>query len=441
VSEPASNHVLYVEGGRPLHGRIGISGSKNASLAIMAGSILTEEPVLLRNVPGIADTALMREILEALGSTAEEAGSGGLKLQAKSISSTVPASLARRMRASIVLLGALLARTGEAKLPRPGGDEIGARRVEQHVRGLREMGAKIIEGPDDFLAQTPGRLRGARIVLDLPTVTGTENLVMAATLADGRTEIFNAAREPHVQDLCRFLQSMGAQIYGAGTDVIVVEGVDRLSGTEHRVIPDYLEAGTFAIAVAATGGDVVLEEAPHADLTQVLLKLEHAGAQVEVLADAIRVSREPDRALEAVDMVTWVHPGFPTDLQAQYMALMTQARGETVIWEPLFENRFQQVPELTRMGAQIEVRGRDVLVSGPAALHANAVTVPDIRSGAALVIAALVAHGETELRGAWHIDRGYQDLGGKLGQLGAAVVRSGVDGTRSEPRPPLGTRE
>jgi UDP-N-acetylglucosamine 1-carboxyvinyltransferase len=434
VSKLASNHVLYVEGGTPLYGRIGISGSKNASLAIMAASILTEDAVLLRNVPLIADTALMLEILQALGGTSAEEGPGSFRLQAERISGTVPPSLASRMRASIVLLGALLARTGEAKLPRPGGDEIGARRVEQHVRGLRAMGAEIFEGPAEFVARAPGRLRGARIILDLPTVTGTENLIMAAALAEGRTEIFNAAREPHVQDLCRFLQSMGARIHGAGTDVIVVEGVDRLGGTEHRVIPDYLEAGTFAIAAAATGGEILLEDGPHGDLTQVLLKLEQAGAEVQVHADAITVRRDAGRPLEAVDMVTWVHPGFPTDLQAQYMALMTQARGEAVIWEPLFENRFQQVPELTRMGAEISVRGRDAHVTGPAALRATKVTVPDIRSGAALVIAALCARGTTELAAAWHIDRGYQDLAGKLCQLGASV-RRGAAG-RGAPGPP-----
>jgi UDP-N-acetylglucosamine 1-carboxyvinyltransferase len=440
VSELRSNHVLYVEGGRRLDGRVGISGSKNASLAIMAASMLTDEPVLLRNVPQIADTVLMGEILEALGGKNLPASDGELALHAERISTTVPVALARRMRASIVLLGALLAREGEARLPRPGGDEIGARRVEQHVRGLRSMGAHVEEGPTEFVARAPGGLHGARIILDLPTVTGTENLVMAAVLAKGRTEIFNAAREPHVQDLCRFLQSMGASIYGVGTDVIVVEGVDRLSGTEHRVIPDYLEAGTFAIAVAATGGDVTMEDGPHDDLTQVLLKLEQAGAEVEASAGTIRVRRDPGKPLEAVDMVTWVHPGFPTDLQAQYMALMTRATGETVIWEPLFENRFQQVPELVRMGAEISVRGRDVQVSGPARLRGADVVVPDIRSGAALVIAALCAEGTTELREAWHIDRGYQDLAAKLAQLGATIER-GVPGHPRAQAWPLSTYE
>src|SRR5439155_4476456 len=325
--------------------------------------------------------------------------------------------------ASIVLLGPLVARAGLARLPRPGGDSIGARRVEQHLRGLRAMGAEITETASEFVARAPGRLRGARIVLDLPTVTGTENLIMAATLAEGRTEIMNAAREPHVRDLCRCLTKMGADIRGAGTDEIVVYGGRRLRGTEHRVVPDYLEAGTFAMAVAATGGDVVLEDSPPQDLAQVLLKLEQAGAQVETRAAEIRVRRSPERRLTPVDMVTWVHPGFPTDLQGQYMAMMTQAAGETVISEYLFENRFHHVPELLRMGASISVHGRDALVQGLAPLRGCGVTVSDIRSGAALVIAALCAKGASELRDAWHIDRGYQDLAEKLVELGAAVER------------------
>ena len=427
MSAPPAQHVLSIRGGRPLVGHIPISGSKNASLPIMAASMLTDEPVLLRNVPQVADTALMTEILRELGGSVEQVD-GAVALRASRLGSVVPQELAQRMRASIVLLGALLARTGEARLPKPGGDEIGARRVEQHIRGLRAMGAEIEEEPAQFVARVRGRLHGARVILDLPTVTGTENLVMAGVLARGRTEIFNAAREPHVQDLCRFLRSMGAAIDGAGTDVIVVEGVDRLSGTEHRIIPDYLEAGTYAIAAAATGGDVLMEQGPHEDLTHVLLKLEQAGAEIDSGPEAIRVRREPDRPLHAVDLVSWVHPGFPTDLQAQYMALMTQARGETVIAEIIYENRFQQVPQLRRMGASIEVRGRYAVVEGPVRLQGAEVAVPDIRSGAALAIAALCAQGETELREAWHIERGYENLPGKLAQLGAVIARGLQDG-------------
>lgn len=408
-------------GGSPLRGRIRTAGSKNASLPIMAATLLTQEPVTLRNVPRIIDTAVMAEILSALGAGVDQQGGGRLVLKADTLSGEVTPELGRRMRASIVLLGPLVARVGLARLPRPGGDSIGARRVEQHLRGLRAMGAEITETDTEFIARASTRLRGARIVLDLPTVTGTENLVMAATLAEGRTEIINAAREPHVSDLCRCLTKMGADIRGAGTDEIVVYGGRRLRGTEHRVVPDYLEAGTFAMAVAAAGGDVVLEASPPQDLTQVLLKLEQAGVEVETRSAEIRIRRPVGRTLRPVDMVTWVHPGFPTDLQGQYMALMTRAAGETVISEYLFENRFHHVPELKRMGAKISVQGRDALVQGPAPLRGTEVTVSDIRSGAALVIAALCGEGTTDLREAWHIDRGYENFVGKLAALGAAV--------------------
>jgi UDP-N-acetylglucosamine 1-carboxyvinyltransferase len=248
---------------------------------------------------------------------------------------------------------------------------------------------------------------------------------MAAVLADGRTEIYNAAREPHVQDLVRFLNAMGANIRGAGSDEIVIEGVERLHGTVHEIIPDYLEAGTFAIAAAATGGDVRLERSPPAaELTMVLVKLEQAGADVETDAGVITVRRSPRKRLQPVDLLTWTHPGFPTDLQAQYLALMTQAQGTTVVSEYLFDNRFQHVPELMRMGARISVQGRSAVIHGPTALHGTDVVIPDIRSGAALVIAALCAQGTTELHDAWHVDRGYQDLAGKLRAVGAEIGRA-----------------
>jgi UDP-N-acetylglucosamine 1-carboxyvinyltransferase len=387
----------------------------------MAAALLTDEPVRLYNIPEVADTSLMRDIIHELGGSTRTAG-GALVVRARHLGSDVPDDLGKRMRASIVLLGALLARTGGARLPKPGGDEIGARRVEQHIRGLRAMGAEVSETDTDFVARAR-RLHGARVVFDLPTVTGTENIVLAAVTADGRTEIFNAAREPHVQDLCRCLVKMGAAIHGVGSDELVIEGVPRLHGVEHHVIPDYLEAGTYAIAAAAAGGDVVLECSPPEDLVQVLLKLEEAGAEIEVAEGAFRVRRSPRTPLRAVDMVTWVHPGFPTDLQAQYLSLMTQAEGESVISEYLFENRFQHVPELMRMGARIRVHGRTCFVQGPTPLHGTDVVIPDIRSGAALVIAALCARGTTELHHAWHVDRGYQDLVGKLTELGAHIER------------------
>jgi UDP-N-acetylglucosamine 1-carboxyvinyltransferase len=433
---PRPDAILHVTGGRPLRGRLSIGGSKNASLPIMAAAMLTREPVALRHLARVADTARMREILVQLGVETEAIGSDGLVLRASEVGSDVPDDLGRKMRASIVLLGALLARTGAARLPRPGGDAIGARRVEQHVRGLRAMGAEVSETTTEFIARAPNGLRGARVVFDLPTVTGTENIVLAAVLAAGRTEIYNAAREPHVQDLCRCLRAMGADIRGAGTDEIVVHGVRRLQGAEHRVIADYLEAGTYAMAVAAAGGDVQLEEGRPEDLTAVLIKLQEAGMEVESGEGMVRVRRDPRRPLRPVDMGTWVHPGFPTDLQPQYLALMTQAAGSAVISEYLHDNRFQHATELTRMGARITVNGRDAFVRGPARLHGTDVTVPDIRSGAALVIAALCATGATEIGEAWHIDRGYEDMTRKLRSLGADVQRRAAAAVAAESSSP-----
>ncbi|HYZ01353.1 MAG TPA: UDP-N-acetylglucosamine 1-carboxyvinyltransferase [Candidatus Binatia bacterium] len=420
--EEAGGHVLLVDGGRPLHGRISVSGSKNASLPVMAASLLTTERVELANVPVVSDTAFLARIIRALGGSVDLDGDRAT-IQATTVGSEVPQDLGRRIRGSIVLLGALLARSGAAVLPRPGGDDIGARRVEQHLRGLRAMGAEIEETSDTIHARAPHGLSGTRVVLDLPTVTGTENIMLAAATAMGTTEILNAAREPHVQDLGRLLNAMGARVSGAGTDEIVVDGVSELQGCVHRIVPDYLEAGTYAFAVAATGGDVTLDCSPPQDLTHALLKLEQAGVEVETGVELIRVRRQPDVPLAGVDLGTWVHPGFPTDLQAQYLALMTQAQGPTLISEYLFENRFHHVPELVRMGARISVHGREALVEGPSRLHGEQVRAADIRSGAALVIAALCASGRTCVRDAWHIDRGYQDLVGKLRTLGAQIAR------------------
>jgi UDP-N-acetylglucosamine 1-carboxyvinyltransferase len=419
------DHVLVVNGGRELNGRVCISGSKNAALPLMAATLLTEERVVLHNVPQVADTDLMEDILQDLGATVQDAGASSLAISVPDLKKTeVDDELGRRMRASIVLLGALMARGGQATIPRPGGDAIGVRRVEQHIRGLAQMGAEIVETETHFIARSRRRLRGAKVVFDLPTVTGTENIMLAAALAEGRTEILQAAREPHVQDLARLLVEMGAEVYGAGTDEIVIEGVERLRGAEHEVIPDYLEAGTYAMAVAATGGDVHLECSPPEDLVVPLIKLEMAGVHVETAERVIHVRRDRRHPLRPVDLTTWVHPGFPTDLQAQFLALMTQAAGESVISEFIFENRYQHVLELLRMGARITVDGKMAFVQGPSRLHGTDVVVSDIRSGAALVIAALCATGTTELRSAWHVDRGYQDMVGKLRDLGADVERA-----------------
>jgi len=386
----------------------------------MAAALLTTEPVRLKNVPRVTDTRLMGDIIVGLGGTCR--GEGDVEIDAAgAASSEVPADLGGRMRATILLLGALIGRHRKARVPRPGGDDIGARRVEQHLRGLRQMGARIEEAKTEIIAEAD-RLRGARIVFDLPTVTGTENILLAAVLAEGRTEIFNAAREPHVQDLCELLGKMGARIEGIGTERLVVEGVRELHGTEHQVIPDYLEAGTYALAVAAAGGDLRLSCSRPEDLNIVLLKLEQAGVDVEVGDEWFRVARQPATPIQPTDVSTWPHPGFPTDLQAQYMTLMTQAEGDTVISEYVHENRFQHVTQLAKMGAEITVEGRlHAFVHGPTRLRGTELAIPDIRSGAALVIAALCADGESVLRNAWHVERGYEDLAGKLASLGARI--------------------
>jgi UDP-N-acetylglucosamine 1-carboxyvinyltransferase len=386
----------------------------------MAAALLTAQRVTLHNVPRVSDTEVMAEIVRELGG--QSGGEGTVVLNTgAAVRSEVPDELGRRMRATIVLLGALLARFGKARVPRPGGDDIGARRVEQHLRGLRQMGAHINETRHEIVA-TAERLHGDRIVFDLPTVTGTENILLAAVKAEGRTEIFNAAREPHVQDLCRLLVKMGAHIEGIGTERLIVDGTKELRGAEHTVVADYLEAGTYAIAVAAAGGELRIECSRPEDLEVMLLKLEQAGVHVETGDGWFRVGREPRTQLKPIDMSTWTFPGFPTDLQAQYMALMTQADGESVISEYVHENRFQHVRELAKMGAGITVEGRlHAIVHGPCRLHGTEVAIPDIRSGAALVIAALCAEGDSVLRNVWHVERGYEDMAGKLASVGARI--------------------
>jgi UDP-N-acetylglucosamine 1-carboxyvinyltransferase len=305
------------------------------------------------------------------------------------------------------------------------------RRVEQHITGLRQMGASVELVDGEYLARAD-RLKGATIVLDMPTVTGTENLMMAAATADGITTIHNAAREPHVVDLAFFLGKMGARINGIGSDVLQIEGVSELSGATHRVIPDNIEAGTYAIAIAATGGEAVVEDIETADLRVLILKLRAAGVEVEDQIHSMWVQGNPE--VQPVDVTTWPHPGFPTDLQAPFVSLMTQAQGRCVVSEAVFENRFQHVPELRKLGADIYVEGRSAIVTGPTQLHGSRVTVPDIRSGAALVVAALSAQGTTELSNIYHLDRGYQGLVSKLESLGAHITRVAGE---AESRPDL----
>ncbi|HXA42262.1 MAG TPA: UDP-N-acetylglucosamine 1-carboxyvinyltransferase [Candidatus Solibacter sp.] len=415
-------HALQVQGGERLNGTVRIGGSKNAALPILAASLLTSEECRLDNLPGLADVATAAEILAELGVAVDRDADSGIRLTASgTIGGEVPSELAKQMRASILLLGPLLARTGEAVVPKPGGDDIGMRRVDQHIYGLRRLGATIEEEDGRFVASADG-LHGAEIQLDMPTVTGTENIMMAAALAKGHTTISNAAREPHVSDLATALIGMGARIQGAGSDRIDIDGVERLGGYRHEVVPDYLEAGTYMIAVAAAGGDALLTSCcPLDQLYALTLKLREAGVEVEEDGDTVRVRRQG--SLHPVDLITWTHPGFATDLQPQYSALMTQAEGTTVVQEFLFDNRFQYVSELRALGARIDTytHRRGIEISGPTALRGNIVTIPDIRAGAAIVIAALCARGTTQLLAVEHLERGYEDMAGKLSGLGARV--------------------
>jgi UDP-N-acetylglucosamine 1-carboxyvinyltransferase len=414
--------VLRVTGGERLSGRVPISGSKNAALPAMAAALLTAEPLELLNVPAIEDIDTMAEMLRHVGVEVEPAGEARWRLHARQITATsIGADLTRRLRGSLLVLGALVARTGEAAIARPGGDDIGMRRAEQHLEGLRAMGAEVVEDGDSYHARA-GRLRGARIDLDMPTVTGTENLMMAAATAEGITVISNAAREPHVVDLARCLNGMGARITGAGSELIVVEGVGGLlHGTRHSVTTDYIEAGTYMVAAAATAGDVVVERMRPADIRFLIKKLRAAGCDVVEGTGEVRVRGA--ESLRCVDVTTWPHPGFATDLQAPFVALMTRAQGVSVISEALFENRFRHAAELVKLGAMVNVEGRSAVVAGPAALHGAEVRVPDIRGGAALVIAALAATGTSVLHNIYHLDRGYESLVTKLSGLGAHVER------------------
>ena len=420
--------LLRIRGGRRLEGRVAISGSKNASLPVMAAALLTDQQVELGNVPDIEDISTMATMLEHVGVAIEHPDRHTWRLCAADVRTTqVDAGLSRRMRGSFLLLGALLGRAGEASIAKPGGDDIGMRRVEQHLEGLRLMGAEVEEHEDSYVARAR-RLHGARIDLDMPTVTGTENLMMAAVLAEGITVISNAAREPHVYDLARCLVGMGAHVTGVGTELIVVEGSGGLlHGTTHDITADYIEAGTYMIAAAATRGDLVVDQMRPTDVRFLLNKLRAAGCEIVEGAHHVQV-RCTD--LRSVDVTTWTHPGFATDMQPQFCALMTQATGISVISEALYENRFRHVAALQQMGARIGIDGRSAVITGPSRLRGTRMSIPDIRSGAALVIAGLCADGTTELDNVFHLERGYDDLEAKLAAVGGDVelVTSGEPG-------------
>jgi len=412
---------LVIEGGAPLGGTIAVSGAKNAALPILCASLLTEEPLALTHVPHLNDVRTMRTLLSQMGVRIEESGGGHMTLEAARIEwPLAPYELVKTMRASILALGPLLARCREARVSLPGGCAIGLRPVDQHVKGLQAMGAEI-DLDHGFIAARTTRLKGVRFVFDVVTVTGTENLLMAATLAEGTTILENAAREPEVVDLAECLVAMGARIAGAGTDRIVVEGVDRLRGASHRIMPDRIETGTFVAAVAATGGDVLLRGAAGNSLGAVLDKLREAGATITADGDTLRVSRQGP--LKAASVRTAPYPAFPTDMQAQFMALATRSEGTSVVTETIFENRMMHVQELVRLGADIDVEGNTAIVRGVAKLTGANVMATDLRASACLVIAGLVAEGTTTIDRIYHLDRGYERIEDKLLALGARISR------------------
>lgn len=413
---------LKVTGGCRLKGEVKASGAKNAALPILAASLLTADDLVLHNVPHLSDIRTMGKLLSGLGMTVERpSDTETVRLNAKSLTTlTAPYELVKTMRASIVTLGPMLARFGEARVSLPGGCAIGARPVDQHIKGLQTLGAEVVIDHGYVVAKAK-RLKGAHIVTDMVTVTGTENLLMAATLAEGTTVIENAAREPEVVDLANCLIAMGAKIRGAGTPVIEVEGVSDLHGATHSVLPDRIETGSFLVAALMTRGDVTVTHAAPHTLDIVLEKLREAGATVQTGDDWIRVSI--DKRPKSVSVRTVPHPGFPTDMQAQFMALDTIAEGTGRITETIFENRFMHVPELQRLGANITVDGHTAVVTGVEALSGANVMATDLRASASLVIAGLVAKGETIVDRIYHLDRGYDHMEVKLAALGAQIER------------------
>lgn len=411
-----------ITGGVPLRGEIAISGAKNSALPVLAATLLTAEPVTLRRIPQVRDIRTMQRLVKSIGASVEVADHG-VRIQAHTIvSPEAPYELVKTMRASSLVLGPLVARAGRARVSLPGGCAIGARPVNLHLAALEQLGARIHQTHGYIEAEAPGGLRGAAIHFDRITVTGTEDLLMAAALAHGETVLENAAREPEVTDLADLLVKMGAKIEGAGSSTIRIQGVERLGGADHTIISDRIEAGTFLIAGAITGGDVTVTGCVPEHLGALLSKMRQAGAPVEQAAPgALRV--RGTRSLRSVDVTTEEHPGFATDLQAQYMALMTQAEGISIIKENIFENRFMHAQELARMGANIRLEGRQAMVAGPRELSGAQVIASDLRASASLVLAALVARGETTIDRVYHIDRGYEKIEEKLAGVGARIRR------------------
>jgi UDP-N-acetylglucosamine 1-carboxyvinyltransferase len=424
---------FVVRGGNPLLGTIKVSGAKNSALPCMAAAILTEGEVILENIPQVRDIETERKLLTSMGAEVELGyGRAQHRTSIKCAVLSDPVAkyeIVKTMRASSLVLGPLIARTGMASVAMPGGCAIGGRPIDLHIKGLEAMGAKINYDHGYLEARSPnngnGQLKGAHIVFDKITVTGTEDLLMAAALADGESLFENCAREPEVTDLAALLNAMGAKIEGAGTSTIRIQGVTKLHGARHKINPDRIEAGTYLVAGAITGGDLNVDCLNPAHLGALVSKLEECGVKLDVGTDSIRVRSGGGTALKAADITTEEYPGFPTDMQAQYLALATQADGTSIITENIFENRFMHVQELNRMGANITVQGRTATVRGKSELQSAAVMCSDLRASASLVLAALVADGETILDRVYHIDRGYERIEEKLRSVGAQIRRMG----------------
>lgn len=411
---------FLVTGGKELQGKVEISGAKNAVLPIIAACLLTSDKIILEEAPDLLDVQVMSQVIESLGGKIKRNGKK-LHISIKEINSVeTPYDLISKMRASIVIMGPMLARKGRVRISHPGGCAIGSRPINWHLKGLEALGAQV-RMDHGFLDVSATRLKGARIYLDFPSVGATENIMMAAVYAEGQTIIENAAQEPEIVDLANFINEMGGRIRGAGTNIITIEGVRELHGTTHTVIPDRIEAGTYILMAAACGGEVLVSNVIPAHLKPLLAKLDEAGVIYKEEDDGIRVISKGNYS--AVDIKTQVHPGFPTDLQAPMLAMLTRAKGTSVITETVFENRFMHVEELKRMGADIKIEGRSAIVQGIDSMYAAPVASSDLRAGAALVLAALTAKGTTEIREIHHIERGYEDIELKLKGLGAEIVK------------------
>ncbi|WP_077623436.1 UDP-N-acetylglucosamine 1-carboxyvinyltransferase [Sediminibacillus massiliensis] len=418
---------IIVRGGRQLNGTVKVEGAKNAVLPVIAASIIASEgKSIIHEVPALADVVTIKEVLSHMNADVSISNNTVTVDASNQLKTEAPFEYVRKMRASVLVLGPLLARYGHAKVAMPGGCAIGSRPIDLHLKGFEAMGAKVHVGNGFVEVHSEGRLHGAKIYLDMPSVGATENIMMAAALADGRTILENCAKEPEIVDLANYLNKMGARVVGAGTETIRIDGVESLHGVEHTIIPDRIEAGTFMVAAAITGGNVLVQGAELEHMRSLVSKMEEMGVYIEEENDGVRVIGP--KKLKATDIKTLPHPGFPTDMQSQMMALMLRAEGTSVITETVFENRFMHVEEFRRMNAKLKIEGRSVIVEGPTQLQGAEVAATDLRAGAALILAGLTAEGYTRVTELKHIDRGYVDLAGKFASLGANIERVNDEG-------------